>query len=204
MPVERGWWYRSSVQFRFVIALTMLIVLLASGGLAAEPVIGTSVRGGQGLTGERLRLGAAVYGLFPISDAISLGASLDGDGEAFTGGYRCGRADGSEAVPSIAVTCVDVGAAAHALVARDVGSFRIEAGAGLAWLATTAGLERRVGERWRPSALARASYRFSLGSGLLGHWFLGFGIEERWVDSAGPRSAGFLSFEAIALRPEPS
>ncbi|NNC74019.1 MAG: hypothetical protein HKN93_00775, partial [Acidimicrobiia bacterium] len=76
----------------------------------------------------------------------------------------------------------------------------LESGAGLAWLNTSEGLvSDSLDSRWRPSALVRASVRMHLVDTRLGPWYLGAGIEERMVSSWTPRTAGFVSLEAISI-----
>ena len=65
-------------------------------------------------------------------------------------------------------------------------------------MATTAGLRDRKAESWRLSAVASVSTRLFLGSGKLGSWFLGVGLEERLVQGAGPKLAALISFEGVA------
>ena len=136
----------------------------------------------------------------------TLGGELAGSIEGYTGGYGCGTLAGDGAVPAVAVTCLQPGLAAHALLGTQAAPnanarVRLELGLGATSIFLVPGQGGDARRTTYASGLLRAAYLRRLGPALTGDWWLGVQLEERALgldDTRTTRAVGLL-LEAIAL-----
>jgi hypothetical protein len=156
-------------------------------------IVGTAVHAGEAL-GQRAdaRVGTDLFVLAPIGGGWVVGGEIGGTFESHLGGYGCGMT-GGDAVPSIAVTCMEPTLGAHVVVGVEAGPtarsvLRVEAGAGGSRRWLVAG-DRAVDRAVAPSARLRVSYlvRGFAAPSLGATWWLGVAVEDRAIGATDAR-----------------
>jgi len=184
-----------------IVLAALSAVAATAAPVHAEPVFGTAISYGEALgTEAEGRVSTTLYGYAPLPGGWTLGGELAGSFEAYEGGYGCRDHAPGAIVPSVAVTCVQPGVAAHALFgtrAAPTASTRLhlEVGAGAASLYLMPGGGGDTTRTTYASGLVRASYLARIGRAFTGEWWLGLQLEERALgleDSRLSRSIGLV------------
>lgn len=163
-------------------------VLSMAGVSHAEPVVGTTMSYGDSLGGEAEgRFGANIYMYGRLGGGWTVGGELSGSLEGYTGGYGCGTLPNTgDAVPAVAVSCLQPGIATHVLFGAQAApspssQLRLELGIGATAVYLVPGQGGDTRRDTFGSGLIRAMYLAHLGTGFAGDWWGGVVFEERAI-----------------------
>lgn len=187
--------------------IAMLVAALCAAGpaTAATPRIGAAFEYGAPLRdGDTGRRGMSMHVLFDFEgDASpwSVGGEIAANAESDMGGWGCGTTETGDAVPSLAVDCLQPTLAAHVLaggstraIANTTLLFELGLGPARTWLVPGRGGHTERNLAW--SSVIRGAWLLDVGRAFGGAWRVGLQGQGHSLGRKLPAWSGGLRFEA--------